>query len=172
MTKLRIYKTDSSIILPKFQTEQSACFDIAFQNAGKHEYTGFNHNNKAVSRPFKDGSLYINAGERIMVPTGLIFDIPMGYSVRLHARSGLSFKKGLVLANSEAVIDSDYVEETYVLLYNRSDNGHWIHNGDRICQAELIRGCRYVIEESLERPEVKTSRQGGMGSTGVETKNE
>lgn len=172
MAKLRIYKTDPSIVLPKFQTEQSACFDVAHQMNGKFEYTGFASNNKPMVRPFKDGALFVNPKERVMVPTGLIFDIPEGYSVRLHARSGLSFKKGLVLANSEAVIDSDYVEETFVLLYNRSDNGVWIQNGDRICQGEMVRSSRYSIEETEERPQVKTSRNGGMGSTGVETKNE
>ena len=36
-------------------------------------------------------------GERILVPTGLIFNIPEGHSVRLHARSSVSLKKGLIM---------------------------------------------------------------------------
>jgi dUTP pyrophosphatase len=102
-----------------------------------------------------------------MVPTGLIFDIPKGYSIRVHARSGMSLKQGLVLANSEGVIDSDYVEETFVLIMNVSDNGHWLTPGDRIAQAELVKQEQFKIEERKTRPTVKTDRVGGMGSTGV-----
>jgi len=167
MTTLKIYKTFSSIELPKFATEQSACFDLSFQNAGKFDYSGFNKMNKAFTRPFKDGRLYVNAGDRTMVPTGLIFDIPKGYSIRVHARSGMSLKQGLVLANSEGVIDSDYVEETFVLIMNVSDNGHWLTPGDRIAQAELVKSEVYNIEERKTRPTVKTNRIGGIGSTGV-----
>jgi dUTP pyrophosphatase len=167
MTTLKIYKTFSSIELPKFATEQSACFDLSFQNAGKFDYSGFNKMNKAFTRPFKDGRLYVNAGDRTMVPTGLIFDIPKGYSIRVHARSGMSLKQGLVLANSEGVIDSDYVEETFVLIMNVSDNGHWLTPGDRIAQAELVKSEVYNIEERKTRPTVKTDRIGGIGSTGV-----
>lgn len=167
MTVLKIYKTFPSIELPKLATEQSACFDLSFQNAGKFEYSGYNRMNKAYTRPFKDGNLYVNAGDRVMVPTGLIFDIPKGYSVRLHSRSGLSLKQGLILANGEGVIDSDYVEETFVLIMNVSDNGQWLSPGDRIAQAELVKSEVCKIEERKTRPTVKTDRIGGMGSTGV-----
>jgi dUTP pyrophosphatase len=102
-----------------------------------------------------------------MVPTGLILDIPEGHSVRVHARSGLSLKQGLVLANAEGVIDSDYVEELMVLIWNISDNAINIHTGDRIAQAELIKDETYSIVETAARPGVKTSRVGGMGSTGI-----
>ena len=102
-----------------------------------------------------------------MVPTGLILDIPIGYSVRLHPRSGLSLKQGLVLANAQGIIDSDYVEELFVLMYNMSDNVMTINNGDRICQGELIKTDKYTIEETLIQPKIKTDRKGGMGSTGV-----
>jgi dUTP pyrophosphatase len=103
----------------------------------------------------------------VLVPTGLIFDIPEGFSLRIHARSGLSLKEGLVLANSEAVIDSDYVDEVFVLLYNRSSVGRTIRIGERIAQAELVESVQYTIKETKKQPTVKTDRTGGMGSTGV-----
>ena len=167
MTILKVYKTHPDVILPSFSTQQSACFDLSYQSVGKQGYEGFNSYNKKILRPFKDGGLYISSGDRIMVPTGLIFNIPEGYSVRLHPRSGLSLKSGIVLANSEGVIDSDYIQEVFVLLYNMSQNGLMINNGDRICQAELIKDEKYVIEETSEKPEIKTDRTGGFGSTGV-----
>lgn len=167
MTKLKIYKTHPDVILPKFATEQAACFDLSFQGHGKQDYKGYNDTNKLFTRPTPRGEIFINSHERVLVPTGLIFDIPEGYSLRIHARSGLSLKEGLVLANSEAVIDSDYVEEVFVLLYNRSSVGRTIRIGERIAQAEMVKSAKYTIEETTKQPTVKTSRTGGMGSTGV-----
>lgn len=169
MTILKIYKTHPDVNLPSFATKQSACFDMSFQSIGKRGYEGYNVFNKKLLRPFKDGNLYIHSRDRIMVPTGIILDIPVGYSVRLHSRSGLSLKSGVVLANAEGVIDSDYVQEVFVLLYNMSDNGLMINNGDRICQAELIKDEKYDIEETQTQPTTKTDREGGFGSTGIQT---
>lgn len=166
MTSLKMWRTHPSNHLPKKQTEGSACFDLMFQGYGKHEYKGFTRMNKPFTRVMNN-QIVIQPGDRIMAPTGLIMDIPNGYSVRVHARSGLSLKQGLVLANAEGVIDSDYVEEIMVLLHNISDNSITINTGDRIAQAELIRDVDYTIEETASRPGVKTTRLGGMGSTGV-----
>jgi dUTP pyrophosphatase len=166
MTQLKIWKTHPSNQIPKKQTEGSACFDLQFQGHGKTEYKGFSRHNKAFTRPLNN-MISIQPGDRTMIPTGLILDIPEGHSVRVHARSGLSLKQGLVLANAEGVIDSDYVEELMVLIWNISDNAINIHTGDRIAQAELIKDETYSIVETAARPGVKTSRVGGMGSTGI-----
>ena len=131
MATLKFYKTHAEVHEPKFATEQSACFDLCFSSAGKQAYTGFTSYNKSFKRPMSRGNIFIGPRERIMVPTGLIMDIPTGYSVRLHARSGLSYNNGLVLANSEGIIDSDYFHEIYLLIYNMSDNGHDILNGEK-----------------------------------------
>lgn len=167
MNRLRIFKTNPNVNLPKFATKQAACFDLSFQSSGKTEYTGYNMYNAPLSRPLSNGSIKIMPGDRILVPTGLIFDIPEGYSVRIHPRSGLSLKQGLVLANLEAVIDSDYVQETFVLLANNSSVDQTINNGDRIAQAEMIKSEEYILWEIFDAPIQKTDRAGGLGSTGI-----
>ena len=166
MTVLKIWKTHPDVKVPQHQTTESACFDLAYSNAGKGTYKGYTSMNKPFTRELR-GALTISPGDRVLVPTGLIMDIPEGHSVRIHARSGTSLKQGLVLANAEGVIDSDYVEEVMVLMHNISDNSINIQTGDRIAQAELVRDLDYAIEESAVRPGVKTTRVGGMGSTGV-----
>ena len=169
MNRLNVYKTHRNISLPKFATKGSACFDLAFQSAGKYDYKGYNSQNKEFNRTMHNGNqIYINPGDRVLVPTGMIFDIPEGYSVRVHARSGTSLKKGLVLINSEGIIDSDYVEELYLLIHNTSDNAHMITSGDRLAQGELVKKEEYVIWETTDRPLIKSERVGGMGSTGVQ----
>ena len=167
MNRLNIYKTNPNVVLPKFGTKQAACFDISFQAEGKATYSGYNSFNAPFTRSLSSGSIRIMPGDRILVPTGLIFDIPEGYSVRIHPRSGLSYKQGLILANLEAVIDSDYIQETFILLTNRSEVDQTINNGDRIAQAELVKKEEYVLWEIMEAPTQKTDRIGGLGSTGV-----
>lgn len=168
MLSLKVYKTHPNVVIPKFATQQSACFDLSLQGSGKSYYRGFSRTNAPIERPYR-GTLTVMPGDRIMAPTGLIFDIPAGYSVRVHPRSGLSLKQGLILANLEGVIDSDYINETLVLLTNVSDNPIVIKDGERIAQAELIRQETYTIEVTEERPVTKTDRVGGFGSTGVKT---
>ncbi len=167
MVSLKIWKTHNSIKLPMHMTQQSACFDIAFDCAGKKTYTGYDKFNGPIVREFSNNRIVVMPGDRILVPTGLIFDIEQGYSVRIHARSGLSLKKGLVLVNSEGVIDSDYVEETMVMLTNISDSHIFIENKERVAQGELVKSEQYLIVETSIRPVVKTERNGGFGSTGT-----
>lgn len=166
METLKVYRTNPQVKLPKKQTDQSACFDLAFQGYGKATYEGYSNSNKNFKRTMNN-QIVIQPGDRVMVPTGLIMDIPAGYSVRLHARSGASLKQGLVLANAEGVIDADYVQEVMVLVYNISGNAITITTGDRIAQAELVKDAEYDIIETAVRPMLKTNRTGGMGSTGV-----
>lgn len=168
MEVLKIYKMHPAIKLPTHATQQAACFDIAFQVAGKDSVKGYSSKNKPVTRLLSK-SLTISPGDRMLVPTGMILDIPEGYSVRIHARSGLSLKQGLVLANAEGVIDSDYVEELFVMLYNISENAITITDGDRIAQGELVKNVEYEIQQSVTRPLPKGNRVGGLGSTGVST---
>jgi dUTP pyrophosphatase len=96
-----------------------------------------------------------------------VFDIPEGYSVRVHARSGMALKQGLVMANAEGVIDWDYVEQTHIMVLNVSNENLFVHNGERIAQGELVPVLQYGIEPIDTKPEQKTTRSGGFGSTGV-----
>ena len=166
MNTLKLFRTHPLVKLPAKQTAQSACFDLSFQGFNNNTYEGFTITNKPFKRPMNN-QIVIQPGDRVAVPTGLIMDIPEGYSVRLHARSGLSLKQGLILANGEGVVDSDYVQEVMVLVHNISSNQIIIKSGDRIAQAELVEDVKYSIVESAVRPGVKTNRTGGMGSTGI-----
>lgn len=167
MEALKFFKTHAFNHLPKKQTDGSACFDLMFQGSGKSEYTGYTKNNKQFTR-IMNNQIVVQPGERVMVPTGLIMDIPNGYSVRVHPRSGMSLKQGLILANCEGVIDSDYVQEVMILILNVSENQITIKTGDRIAQAELVKDVSYDIMETSLRPGIKTNRIGGMGSTGIQ----
>jgi dUTP pyrophosphatase len=141
---LKVYRISENATLPKFATQQSACFDIS-----------------------ACGDTTIPAGHTMPISTGIILDIPVGYSVRIHPRSGLAYKKGITLLNAEGIIDSDYTNELMVLLYNTSNVDFVVRHGDRIAQGELVKSLDYTIDECYTKPTQKTDRVGGFGSTGI-----
>lgn len=160
---LKFFKTIPWAMIPKYATEGSACFDFVYP--GVVSYQGYDSMNSKFDRDVS-GTLILMPNDRVMVPTGLIADIPNNYSIRIHPRSGLSLKSGVVLANQEAVIDSDYTQEIFILLHNISFQKVKIEPGDRIAQGELVYSPQYEIVEIKKEPKAKTSRKGGMGSTG------
>lgn len=167
-TVLKFFKTNPLAVVPKFGTKESACFDLAYQPVYNGTVKGFNANNAPIERKINpSGTFTIMPGDRLLVPVGFILDIPQGFSVRFHARSGLSLKNGLILANNEAVIDSDYVEEIFIMLTNISSLGQDIQPGNRLAQGELVKTVSYTLGEARDKPGQKTDRVGGYGSTGV-----
>ena len=169
---LLFYKLDSEEKDPLRATEGSACFDLHSslpEDSIVRVYISHHHEDIEIrERRVVKGRVQLNPTERMLVPTGLIFDIPVGYSVRLYPRSSLALKQGLTLANNVGIIDSDYVQPVYMMVYNISGYQQFVTDGERICQAELVREQPYVLMEVNERPERKTDRDGGFGSTGKE----
>ena len=118
------------------------------------------------NRLVQNERVQVNPNERVLIPTGLILDIPNGHSVRLYPRSGLALKSGLTLANNVGIIDSDYVEPVFAMITNISGTTQYMKHDERVCQAELFKDHLCVLEEISEQPERKTDRDGGFGSTG------
>lgn len=167
MIQLKFFKDHEDASIPKLATEGSACFDVqaCIPTGTKIKYFSYGAT-AAAYREVADDSFSLAPFSRALVPTGLILDIPKGHSVRAHPRSGLSFKNGLTLANSEAVIDEDYVDPLFVMLINVSGTPQLIKHGERVAQLELYKTIPTEILETLDRPALKTSRSGGLGSTG------
>ncbi|MBP5157809.1 MAG: dUTP diphosphatase [Treponema sp.] len=104
--------------------------------------------------------------ERLLVPTGLFFEIPCGYEIQVRPRSGLAFKNGIAVLNSPGTIDSDYRGELKVLLANFSKENFLIHPGDRIAQI-VIAPVTIACWETVDSLSDSARGDGGFGSTGV-----
>ena len=103
--------------------------------------------------------------QRVLVPTGLYIELPIGYEAQIRPRSGLAYKHGISIVNAPGTIDADYRGELKVLLVNLSDTDFVVNNGDRIAQMVIAR------HETVERNAVEelsdTARgAGGYGHTG------
>jgi dUTP pyrophosphatase len=187
MLVMNVYKLRDDIELPTYGTTLANCFDLSFQPTSNvvHGYDEFNSPIEREVNSF--GEISIFRGDRLLIPTGLIFkieryvtietfadiakheaELPLkNYSIRLHPRSGLSLKKGLILANSEGIVDVDYQEEVFVLLTNVSKMHQTIRRGDRIAQAEVTSNESFAFRVMSTRPEKHSERSGGFGSTGI-----
>ena len=167
---LLYFKLDSGVKDPVRATEGSACFDLhSFLPEDSVVRVYISHHDQDIEireRKVVKGRVQLNPNERMLVPTGLVFDIPNNHSIRLYPRSSLALKQGLTLANNVGIIDSDYVQPVFMMVCNMSGFQQFVTDGERICQAELVQEKQYVLLKVDERPEKKTDRDGGFGSTG------
>ena len=144
--QVKFKKLSPQAIVPTYAHNGDACFDI--YALGDME--------KPVD---------IAPDRAAVIPTGISFEVPMGYVMLIFSRSGHGFKNGVRLGNCVGVIDAGYRGEIQVALQNDGKARFKVAHGDRIAQAMIIP--RPVIE-LVEADELSdTSRgTGGLGSTG------
>lgn len=126
--------------LPKQATEGAAGFDL--QSA---EY------------------VILYPGQRLAIPTGFAWSIPLGQVGMIRPRSGLAVRNGIdVLAG---VIDADYRGEVAVVLINHGTRPLDIEAGDRIAQM-VVQPC--IVGVTVECGDLADTARGagGFGSTG------
>lgn len=132
--------------LPSYQTAGAAGLDLVAAITDKN--------------PLK-----LKPGDRILVPTGLILEIPKGYEAQVRPRSGLALRHGVTVLNTPGTIDSDYRGEVQVILVNLGRELFVVKRGERIAQLVVAPVTRADLAVATELS--KTTRgAGGFGSTG------
>lgn len=107
----------------------------------------------------------IYPGQRVLIPTGLAFEIPFGYEVQIRPRSGLSFKTSLLVCNAPGTIDCDYRGEIKIILGNFGNEDVVINHGDRVAQMVIAPVLQAQIQEVSQLSDTVRG-DGGFGSTG------
>ena len=109
--------------------------------------------------------MVLQPAERVLVPTGLFVEIPLGYEIQIRPRSGLAIKQGITCLNTPGTIDADYRGEIKVILINLSAEPQTILPGDRIAQmvVQKVEVVQWVAVEELSDSD---RGSGGFGSTG------
>jgi len=108
----------------------------------------------------------LGPGERLLVPTGLVLEIPSGWEGQVRPRSGLALRHGIGVVNAPGTIDSDYRGELAVILINLGTAPFPIQRGDRIAQLVIAPVARIEWEEAESLGESERGA-GGFGSSGV-----
>ncbi len=112
-----------------------------------------------------EGDVVMQPNSRVLVPTGLFIELPLGQEAQIRPRSGFAVKEGVTVLNSPGTIDADYRGEIKVILYNSSAKAVVIKSGDRVCQ---------MVIAKHEQPKFKVVKElnstvrgeDGFGSTG------
>jgi len=136
--------------LPAYQTAGAAGFDLVAAIPAENPIT-------------------LLAGDRVLVPTGLIFELPPGSEAQVRPRSGLAAKFGITVLNSPGTIDSDYRGEVSVILINLGKDSFTIKRGERIAQMIVASVAHADLQEVTNVTATKRGA-GGFGSTGIKTK--
>lgn len=110
-------------------------------------------------------AITINPLERVMVPTGLFVEIPIGYEIQVRPRSGLAAKFGITVLNSPGTIDADYRGEIKIILVNLSNNPYTLNPEERVAQLVVAKHERIDWEQSETLSQTDRGA-GGFGSTG------
>jgi dUTP pyrophosphatase len=143
MIKIRIVNKSNNE-LPSYATAGSAGLDL---------------------RANLEQTIVLKTGERVLVPTGLFIEIPIGYEGQVRPRSGFALKSGVTVLNSPGTVDSDYRGEIGVILINLSQKDVEIANGDRIAQF-IISKYEKVELEQIDILKETERGSGGFGHTG------
>ena len=145
-TKIVNSLTGEAIPLPSYATDGSAAVDL---RACLKEQIG------------------IQPGETVLVGSGIAINIKDPNIVGIIVpRSGLGIKKGIVLANTMGVIDSDYQGEIKIGLFNRSQNQYLVKPGERICQMLFMPVIKATLKLVEEFSNATCRGSGGLGHTG------
>jgi|LGOV01.1.fsa_nt_gb dUTP pyrophosphatase len=149
---VRIHRTDKSdaeISLPAYETDGSAGMDIRANFPAE----------------MREEGVVLAAGARALIPTGMKFEIPLGYEVQIRPRSGLALKHGVTLVNAPGTIDSDYRGEVGMILINLGVEPFRVTHGERVAQMVFAQVARCEITEVTSLTSTERGA-GGFGSTG------
>lgn len=154
MMQVKIKKMFDDVQLPEYATRGSACFDIS-ANIQASEYEA-------------DAIVF---NKKVVIGTGLKFEIPHNHVMLVFSRSGHGFKEDMRLANCVGVIDSDYRGELKVKLSKDhvpcgKNELRTVKHGERIAQGMIIpyEQVQFVLADELSSTE---RGEGGLGSTGA-----
>ncbi|HOB96222.1 MAG TPA: dUTP diphosphatase [Aquabacterium sp.] len=142
---LKILDPRMAEVLPAYATPGSAGLDL---------------------RACVDAALVIEAGQTVLIPTGLAMHIgDPGLAAMILPRSGLGHKHGIVLGNLVGLIDSDYQGPLMVSCWNRGASAFTVQPMERIAQLVIVPVVQAAFRV-VDGFDASRRGEGGFGSTG------
>lgn len=106
--------------------------------------------------------MIIRPGQKIIIPTGIGVESPLGWSFQFLDRSSVANEDVHVVGG---FIDCDYRNELSVILRNNSKYDYVVRDGERICQVAIYHLAHATFVPKASFSETKRGT-GGFGSTG------
>ncbi len=140
---VEIFRIDSTIPLPKYETKGSFAFDFLARE-----------------------QTIIAPKSLALIPGNVIIKCPADLALLILPRSSMPRKKSLVFPHSIGLIDADYhgeKDEIMIQVFNISDERVTIEKGERIAQGLFVKTQSVSFTETHSPAEIS---RGGFGSTG------
>ena len=152
---LKVYRVRPEAKLPTRAYQLDAGMDLYYCPNGER------------ARVIREEGLAVEPRQSVLIPTGLKVEVPYGFMLEVKNKSGIAFKRQLVVG--ACVVDPGYDGEVYVNLHNVGLKTQYLQPGDKIAQAVMIPVIHCGVEEvetdaSLNSQSLRGS--GGFGSTG------
>jgi len=144
---IRVKREHEDVKIPQYESKGASGFDLA---------------------AYIESPVFIDSRNIAVIPTGLHFEVPIGFEIQIRSRSGLAANSGIMVLNSPGTIDSDYRGEVKVILINLGSERFKVSNEDRIAQAVVTIVQEVKLHDIGSKPLTSSMRgSGGFGSTGT-----
>jgi len=140
--KILFTKTSKHAVVPTYSKKGDCCCDL-----------------------YAIEDVLVKSGQRKLVDTGIVIEIPVGFEAQIRPRSGNAWKHGITVLNTPGTIDEGFRDSLKVILINHSDEDFLVLRGDRIAQMKFSPVYTGVF---IEVDELSSTERGtdGCGSTG------
>lgn len=175
---------DESVAMEINKTLESLNKEIMLAQENEYSHISISYINKSTNEDPKfayegdsgfdlradiEESVTLKPGERVLIPTGLYFELVKGLELQVRPRSGLAIKNGITVLNSPGTVDSHYRGEVKIPLINLGQEPFTVVKGDRIAQAVIapVYGEGKVKLNKTDSINETVRGEGGFNSSGI-----
>ncbi|MDV4149765.1 deoxyuridine 5'-triphosphate nucleotidohydrolase [Clostridium sp. AL.422] len=121
---------------------------------------------------YANADIFVQQGERAMIPLGFALELPRGWEGHLAPRSSTFKTWGIIQTNSLGVVDDTYIgdnDQWHMPVFclkgmDEEAQGTWIRRGDKIGQFRIMEVMPEIEFEEVEA--FGNIDRGGFGTTG------
>lgn len=111
-------------------------------------------------------TVHMKKGDFKLIRLGVGMILPKGYEAHVLPRSSTCKNFGIILSNSQGIIDNSYSGENDEWMFPAiAVRDTTIHKNDRMCQFRIVEKQPEITFEKVEH--LNTRSRGGVGSTGT-----
>ena len=166
---LKSMGVDMNDLNQHFESQFTSSVELKFINESENVNPEYAYKSDSGFDLRASEDVWVFPNSRALVPTGLKFNIPDGYEIQVRSKSGLAINQGLFVLNSPGTVDSGYLGEVKVIIFNTTTEKVKIVKGQKVAQAVLcpVVNGKWVSLIQTNSMDNKDRNDNGFGSTGL-----
>ena len=166
---LKSMGVDMNDLNQHFESQFTSSVELKFINESENVNPEYAYKSDSGFDLRASEDVWVFPNSRALVPTGLKFNIPDGYEIQVRSKSGLAINQGLFVLNSPGTVDSGYLGEVKVIIFNTTTEKVKIVKGQKVAQAVLcpVVNGKWVSLIQTKSMDNKDRNDNGFGSTGL-----